>query len=295
MALQSMTGFARSEGALGDARWTWELRSVNGKSLDIRMRLPQGFERYETEIRRACSAAFKRGNIQVSLAASGVSADVEPVLNERVLASVIAISQDIQNRFDADPPRLDGLLNIRNLIEFRDSEVDPEMLRAYDADCLEGLSQAVNSLAEMRETEGAALRAVLEGHVAAIEDVVRLVERDPSRTPEAIRQRLAEQVRQLVEAAPALDQSRLAMEAALLAAKADLREEIDRLHAHVAAARELLASGVPVGRRLDFLAQEFNRETNTICSKSNATSVTTAGLELKVLVDQFREQIQNLE
>lgn len=295
MTLQSMTGFARAEGGSSGIRWVWELRSVNGKGLDIRARLPQGCERLEPEVRRMCGARFKRGNMQVSLSVSGGTSALRPVLNEAALGAVLEIVERLRGQIDAAPPGIDGLLNIRGLLDYQEPEDDPDAVAAADAERLAGLAQAIDALAGMRETEGAALKEVLDGHLDAIAGIVDAIEADPSRQPEAIRARLAEQVERLMEASTGLDPARLHMEAALLATKADLSEEIDRLRAHVAATRELLATGGAVGRRLDFLAQEFNRETNTICSKSNAASVTAAGLELKVLVDRLREQIQNLE
>ena len=295
MTVQSMTGFARVEGGSGDIRWVWELRSVNGKSLDVRARLPQGLERYEPEIRRMSAAEFRRGNLQVGLSVSGGGSNLRPVLDERALGEILEIARRIGERIDAKAPSIDGLLGIRGVLDFREQESDPEDVAARDAECLADLSRAIRALRKMREGEGAALQAVLEGHVDAIAALVDAIEADPSREAGAIRARIADQVAQLMDASRGLDPARLHMEAALLATKADLREEIDRLQAHVAATRDLLASGGPIGRRLDFLAQEFNREANTICSKSNAASITAAGLDLKVLIDQLREQIQNLE
>lgn len=170
-----------------------------------------------------------------------------------------------------------------------------EAIAVRDADILAGLDRAITALADMRTTEGAALRRILEEQVTRIEDLALQIEADPSRTPDEIARRLETQLAALMDTTSGLDRDRLHQEIALIATKADLREEIDRLKAHVTAARELLAAGGPVGRKLDFLAQEFNRESNTICSKSNAVAVTAAGIELKVVIDQFREQVQNLE
>lgn len=295
MALQSMTGFARREGTSGGMRWIWELRSVNGKGLDTRIRLPQGYERYEPEIRRVVADAFSRGNIQVALSVNGQQAALEPQVNEEVLGAILEVVERLRTRIDAAPPSIDGLLNMRGVIDFREPDEDEATVAERDAECLAGLSAAVADLLAMRRGEGAALGEVLLGHVDTIAALTETIEADPSRTAAAVRERIGAQVALLLESADGLDASRLAMEAALLATKADLREEIDRLKAHVAASRELLAKGGPVGRRLDFLAQEFNREANTVCSKSNAASVTAAGLELKVVIDQFREQVQNLE
>ncbi|ATN33777.1 YicC family protein [Rhizobium sp. ACO-34A] len=296
MALQSMTGFARAEGTSGRYRWAWELRSVNGKGLDIRMRLPQGMEGFEAEVRRLLGQYLTRGNIQVGLNVSVSENRVEAVLNRDALDAVLRLRDELgTDLVDPAPLRLDALLSIRGLVDFRETQDDETALAARDADILAGLEQAARALCDMRKTEGDALCRVLSDHVSTIQDLVQKVEADPSRQPEEISRKLEAQLASLLESSPSLERDRLHAEAALLATKADLREEIDRLKAHVTAARDLLAMGGPIGRKLDFLAQEFNRESNTICSKSNAVAVTTAGIELKVVIDQFREQVQNLE
>ena len=295
MAIQSMTGFARHEGEAAGLRFVWELRSVNGKNLDVRLRLPQGYEALEQPVRKAVSAAMTRGNLQVSLAVNATGSAVEAVVNEAALEAVVELVNRLEYRIDARKPALDGILNIKGVLEFRDPELSEEDREARNAAVLAGFVSALGDLKSMRESEGRALSAVLAAQVDRIADLVQAVETDPSRTAEAIRARLAEQVTSLMETGAGLDRDRLHMEAALLATKADLREEIDRLKAHVEAARTLISGDAAAGRRLDFLAQEFNRETNTICSKSNAATVTAIGLDLKVLIDQFREQVQNLE
>lgn len=295
MALQSMTGFARREGTSGRWRWAWELRSVNGKGLDLRLRLPPGLERMETDVRRITGELFSRGNMQANLSVSAAENRFETVLNQDALANVLAMRDQLAGVIDPAPLTLDTLLSIRGLVEFRETEDSEEEIAARDADVTKGLLAALADLTLMREQEGAALSRVLLNHVSTIEDLTHAIERDPSRTPQEISARIKAQVALLMDGAGALDRDRLHAEAALLATKADLREEIDRLKAHVAAARDLLGRGGPVGRKLDFLAQEFNRESNTICSKSNASAVTAAGIELKVVIDQFREQVQNLE
>jgi uncharacterized protein (TIGR00255 family) len=295
MALQSMTGFARREGTTGRWRWAWELRSVNGKGLDVRIRLPQGLERLENDVRRLVGEQFSRGNMQASLSVSAAENRFETVLNQEALAAVLALRDQLGGIIDPTPLQLDTLLSIRGIIEFRETEDSEDALAARDADVADGLVVALSDLRSMREHEGSALARVLNDHVSTIEGLTGTIEGDPSRSPREIAARLSAQVSMLMDGAGKFDRDRLHAEAALLATKADLREEIDRLKAHVVAARELLAKGGPVGRKLDFLAQEFNRESNTICSKSNASAVTAAGIELKVVIDQFREQIQNLE
>ncbi|WEX89585.1 YicC family protein [Sinorhizobium garamanticum] len=295
MPLQSMTGFARREGSSGRHRWAWELRSVNGKGLDIRLRLPQGLERFEPDCRRLASEYFARGNLQIGLNVSGGEAAVEAVINQGALSAVLRLREQLGDLVDPAPLKFDTLLSIRGIVDFREPEESESERAGRDADILSGLALALGDLRSMREEEGAALGQILLAHVDRIEQLTASVESDPSRSPSAIAERLAQQVALIMEGASSLDRERLHAEVALLATKADLREEIDRLGSHVAAARDLLAKGGPVGRKLDFLAQEFNRESNTICSKSNAAAVSAAGIELKVVIDQFREQVQNLE
>jgi uncharacterized protein (TIGR00255 family) len=295
MVLQSMTGFARREGTSGRSRWAWELRSVNGKGLDFRLRLPPGLERLETDVRKLITDRFSRGNLQVGLSLSVDESRVEAVVNQDALATVLALRGQLTGVIDPAPLRLDTLLAIRGIVEFKEAEESEEALAARDADIMAGLEAALVDLSDMRRREGQALGQILLGHVAVIETLTTTVERDPSRSPQEIAARLGAQVAMLLDGTSGLDRDRLHAEAALIATRADLREEIDRLKAHVAAARDLIAKGGPVGRKLDFLAQEFNRESNTICSKSNAAAVTAAGIELKVVIDQFREQVQNLE
>ncbi|WP_432347337.1 YicC/YloC family endoribonuclease [Shinella yambaruensis] len=295
MTLQSMTGFARVEGTSGRTRWAWELRSVNGKGLDIRLRLPPGFEALEGDVRRLAGETLARGNLQIGLSVSVSEAQVEAVVNQGALAAVLALREQLAGMVDPAPLKLDTLLAVRGVVDFREADESEAERAARDADIRAGLSEAIRCLAEMRRKEGVALAGVLLGQVARIEALTATVEADPSRSVFAIAERLSAQVAMLLQGTTALDRDRLHQEAALIATKADLREEIDRLKAHVTAARELIAEGGPIGRKLDFLAQEFNRESNTICSKSNAAAVTAAGIELKVVIDQFREQVQNLE
>ena len=296
VALQSMTGFARAVADHDGAAIAWEVKSVNGKSVELRLRLPPGFERLEQAVRQAAQKRFSRGNFQATLTVvrpGGLQA--QPVVNEAFLKDVAGLAFRLQEQFGVTPASADGLLGLRGVLDVPEQIDSDEARAALDATLLSAFDRALVALESARATEGEALRLVLLGHVDAIEALTLRAETDPSRDPSVIRERLAEQVRLLLDASANLDESRLHMEAAFLATKADIREEIDRLKTHVASARNLLGSGGPVGRKLDFLAQEFNRESNTLCSKSNAASVTAIGLELKAVVDQFREQVQNLE
>ncbi|HXL68597.1 MAG TPA: YicC/YloC family endoribonuclease [Xanthobacteraceae bacterium] len=295
MSLASMTGFARAQGATGTHAWTWELKSVNGKGLDLRLRLPPGWDGVEPAVRAATSRALARGNVTATLTLTreGVAPTVR--VNEEALAAVIAAIGRIAKRVDAAPASLDGILGLKGVVEIVEAEESDAERGAAEAAVQKGFETALADLVTARRSEGTALEQILRDRVTAIAKLVDQAEASPGRKPEAIRARLAEQVKALLDTDVKLDADRLHQEAALLAAKADVREEIDRLKTHVAAAREMLKNGGAVGRRLDFLAQEFNREANTLCAKANDGVLSAVGLELKAVVDQFREQVQNLE
>lgn len=295
MTLHSMTGFARRDGSAGGQRWTWELRSVNGKGLDVRLRLPAGLDRLEIPARNHIAERLARGNVQVSLTLARETAATTLRVNEEVLAAVVAAMNRIADKIDATAPTLDGILAIKGVLETVEVEDDEATRAALDAGLLAGLTAAVDDLLAARAGEGAAIARVLSGHIDEIARLTAAAEACPARTPQAIRARLAEQVAALMDQVPALDPQRLAQEAVMIATRADIREELDRLVAHVAEARRLIGAGGAVGRRLDFLAQEFNRETNTLCSKANDRELTAIGLDMKAAVDQLREQIQNIE
>ena len=290
-----MTGFARATVERAGTVATWELRSLNGKGLDLRLRLPPGLDRVEQAVRQSVQRHFARGNIQAVLTLGGAAAQVQPVVNEVFLQDVAELARRLQEQYGVGAPSADGLLALRGVLEFPDQVQDEESRSLLDQAIVEAFQAALGELETVRREEGAALRELLLGHLSRIEELAAQAEADPSRDVEVIRKRLGDQVRLLMETGAAMDEARLHQEAAFLAAKADIREEIDRLRTHVEAARALLAGGGAVGRKLDFLAQEFNREANTLCSKSNAATVTAIGLDLKAVVDQFREQVQNLE
>jgi uncharacterized protein (TIGR00255 family) len=295
MTLQSMTGFSRATGTHPGKTFSWELKSVNGKGLEVRLRLPPGLERLEQPAKQAFQKRFSRGQFYAALNLTRQGAEAAPAVNEALLGSVAALAKRLEEEFGLAPARADGLLALRGVLEFTDPLASEEEAAAFDAAIVAALDKALGGLEMARLEEGAALGRLLLGHIDEIEALTLKAEADPSREPPAIRAKLAEQVRLVLDAMPTLDESRLNMEAAFLATKADIREELDRLKTHVAAARSLLGAGGPVGRKLDFLSQEFIRESNTLCSKSNAVAVTAIGLELKAVVDRFREQVQNLE
>jgi uncharacterized protein (TIGR00255 family) len=295
MTVRSMTGFARVDGSAQGWRWTWEVRSVNGKGLDLRLRLPQGFDAVEAAVRERATKRLSRGNCSATLSVEQDTMPPRYVINEAVLASLIEAMETVSNRFDVAPARLDGLLALRGVIEVEDKAGDPESRSAIEAEIVSSFDLALERLIAARAQEGRALAAILTQHLDAVDRLRAAAEAHPARRPEAIRARLSEQVRLLTDATSALDPQRLHQEAVLLATRADIREELDRLSAHLGQARQLLTDPAPVGRRLDFLSQEFNREVNTLCSKSNDIGLTAIGLDLKAIVDQIREQIQNVE
>jgi uncharacterized protein (TIGR00255 family) len=296
MNLQSMTGFARAVGDHDGTSIAWEVKSVNGKAAELRLRMPPGFERLEPAARQCVQTRFSRGSFQLTLTvARAAGQHAQPVINEVFLKDVAGLAKRLQEQFKLAPATADGLLSLRGVLEIPDLIESEASRAALDAAVLAVLGRALVGLEQARQDEGGALKALLLGHIDTIEGLTLRAEGDPSREPAVIRQKIADQVRLLLDASANLDESRLHMEAAFLATKADIREELDRLKTHVASARELLNGGGAIGRKLDFLAQEFNREANTLCSKSNAATVTATGLELKAVVDQFREQVQNLE
>jgi uncharacterized protein (TIGR00255 family) len=295
MALSSMTGFARAEGVSGPYVWAWELKSVNAKGLELRLRLPPGWDVVEAPLRGRAAETLARGTVHANLSVQ--RAGLSPVVrvNEPVLSAVLATIGEIGKRIDAAPPSIDGILGIKGVIEVVDEDEREEERRAAEAAIIAGFAKAVAGLAEMRRREGTALAGILSARLAEIAALTARAEAAPGRKPEAIKARLAEQIATLLETGTRFDPDRLHQEALLIASKADIREELDRLVAHVAQARRLIEAGGPAGRKLDFLSQELNRESNTLCAKSNDVDLTNIGLELKTVVEQFREQVQNLE
>ena len=291
-----MTGFARTAGTTDACAWAWEAKSVNGKGLDVRLRLPRGFDALEAPIRERTAKRFKRGNVSLNLEVTWTKPLTTVRINDDVLEQVLdAIPVVLEARADARPPSVDGILGLRGVLEQIDEEPTAEERAALEGALLSGLDQALDQLADVREGEGQRLGAVLHDQLADIETLCENAGELAALQPDAIRKRLAEQVALLTQDVGAVDGERLAQEAALIMTKADVREELDRLGARISAARDLLGSGEPVGRRLDFLCQEFNREANTLCSKSSDTELTRIGLELKAVIEQFREQVQNIE
>jgi len=295
MALSSMTGFARADGVAAAYAWSWELKSVNAKGIDLRLRLPLGWDAIEPTVRARATDALVRGTVYATLSVE--RRGVEPVVrvNESVLAAVLATLKKLAGQVEAEPARLDGILAIKGVIEVVDAEEREDDRKVAEAAAVAGFERALAELLQMRRHEGDALARVLSARLTEIASLAGQAETAPGRRPDAIKRRVAEQVALLLDNANRFDPDRLHQEAILIAAKADIREELDRLQAHVAQARKLMETGGAVGRRLDFLAQELNRESNTLCAKSNDVELTNIGLELKTVVEQFREQVQNLE
>lgn len=284
-----MTGFARAE--TPGAQFVWELRSVNARNLDIRTRLPAGLESLEVELRQRIPALLRRGNVTVQL---NPAQNGQRAANFRINVELVRAYLDAANVLDDVPlkkPRLDGILSLPGVIERNDNEVavvdQPALLQSFDT--------ALLALAAMRREEGARLTTAVMTMLDRLAELHRAAAASAALQPAAVKARLEQQLEPLLAAVPALSEERLAQEVALIAARADIREELDRLAAHIAATRDLVEAGGPVGRKLDFLCQELNREANTICSKSTDLRLTEIGLELKAAIEQLREQVQNIE
>ncbi len=297
MSIASMTGFARASGELADDRWTWELKSVNGRGLEVRCRLPAGFDGLEQKVKSMAGEKLRRGNVSVALQFSRGEANVSLKLNRALLDQLGEIVTQVGSDLPVQPPRLDGLLAIRGVLEVAEAEEADDVRATREAELLASFREALEGLVVARMDEGSRLSDALAEHLNGVEALVASAKANDKDRFEALKSRLKSQVEALLEASPALPEDRLAQEAALLIAKADVTEEIDRLLSHIATARDLLAGGGdgPPGRRLDFLAQEFNREANTLCSKAGDPTLTQIGLDLKVIIDRFREQAANIE
>lgn len=295
MSLSSMTGFARAEGHRRDLSWAWEVKSVNGRGLEIRCRLPPGLESLDPQIRTLAQAKFRRGTLYVTLEMRRAGGTETVTVNEAALARLVAIAKELRRKHRLGASTPEGLLALRGVLEVTQPVDDGREVAGRERALLTDLDRVFAGLLRTRQAEGGKLHTVILAHVARIENLATAARESPARAPDLARQRLTEQVQRLLETGVSLDRNRLHQEAVLLATRSDIQEELDRLFAHLAAARNLLDSPEPVGRKFDFLAQEFNREVNTLCSKAVDQSLTEIGLELKTVVDQMREQVQNLE
>jgi uncharacterized protein (TIGR00255 family) len=295
MSIASMTGFAREAGITGSYQWAWELKTVNGRGLEVRVRTPSGLDAVGEEARGLILKALTRGQGQLNLSLSKASSAPRLRVNQDVLQSLLSAIGGLALPENVKPASLDGLLSVRGVVEMDDDAADPMQDDTLVAALKDGIGALIEGLKLARQKEGRALTGVLGQQLDLIARLVDEAEAAPGRQPEAIRARLEAQLAELLDGKSALDPARLHQEAVLIAARADIREELDRLRAHVDAARGLLQEGGAVGRRLDFLAQEFGREANTLCAKANDVSLSRIGLELKAVIEQFREQVQNVE
>jgi len=299
VTLASMTGFSRADGQHGDHRWIWELRSVNGRNLDLRCRVPSGYEAIEAEARKRAPDHFRRGSLSANLQVSRTSADTAFQINHGLLAQLAPILAEAQRIIPtAAAPRLDGIIGLRGVIDVVEPEESEALKTARDQAILTTLETAFDGLSETRAEEGGRLADILRDQLEQMTSLVTQAKQAAASQPQAIRDRLTAIVADLMDApTPGLDE-RVAQEITLLATKADVQEELDRLDGHIVAAEQLIRDGGKdgaAGRRLDFLAQEFNREANTLCSKSQDSTLTAIGLELKITIDRIREQAQNVE
>jgi len=297
--IASMTGYARAQGSDERRRWVWEARSVNGRNLEIRCRVPQGFDRLENPARTAVGGRLKRGNVSLTLTLTSERQSSPLRINRALLAELGALVEEVRKTTGASAPSADGLLRVRGVIEEEEEGEQTEAaLAALDKALTATLDEVLKALVAARAAEGKALAKVIDGHVGEIEGLCKRAAERAQVQIGTVRARFEGQLAEIVERVPALSEERFAQEVALLVGKADVREELDRLAAHIAQARTLLAEARadnPVGRKFDFLCQEFNREANTLCSKSADIELTRIGIDLKGAVERMREQVQNVE
>src|SRR5258708_31976002 len=290
MALSSMTGFARSHGASGPYAFEWELKSVNAKGFDLRMRLPPGWDELEALAKKRAGEMLSRGTVYANLNVKRANAAAAVRINEEVLNSIVKVAGQLAGKIDAVAPSIDGLLSIKGVIEVVEPESSEEEDKAAKAAAAAAFEEALQNLVAMRRREGVTLGQILIQRMDEIERLAKKAELAPGRKPDAIKARLAEQIAALLETSDRFDPDRLNQEALLIAAKADIREELDRIASHISQAREMIGKGGPIGRRLDFLAQEFNREVNTCCSNSTDLELTTPALALHTVLQHLRQQ-----
>lgn len=296
MSISSMTGFARADGTWQDYVWTWELKSVNNRGLDVRMRLPSGLDALEPLARAVLSERINRGSVNCALQMTRAGQSAALSVNEAVLTQIIKTASDAASQHGLEPPRIEGLLALKGVMEIAEVEEDEAALTARRDAMLESFRSGVDGLVETRRVEGERLGTVLAGQMRDLTSLLEQAEKSAARQPGAIQARLQVQLDELLAAREQKpDPDRLAQEVAFLAIKADVREELDRLAGHIEAVNDLLGEARAVGRELDFLAQECGREANTLCSKAGDPELSRIGLAMKTIIDQMREQCQNIE
>ncbi len=294
--ISSMTGFGSSNGIMSDCSWTWEVKSVNGKGLDIRCRLPQGYEKLDPLARLAGGKVFKRGNLNLNLTIQEKPHQNQYKINRTLLNQLIETAEELQSNLKGfEKPRLDGIFAVRGVIEPLSENEYSSDYPILEKEILLSLDSALSALFQSRIEEGRRIAMVLFNQLKKIDKLCEQAEKIVALQPANIRKRLNHQIEELLEALPRLPDERLAQEAAIFMIKADVREELDRLKSHVESAKVLMEEGGIIGRKLDFLCQEFNREVNTLCSKASDISLSKIGLELKAVIEQYREQVQNIE
>lgn len=295
MTLSSMTGFGRAQDQFENYSWVWEIRSVNGKSVDIRMRIPSGLDALDQHIKNTLKKSVSRGSFNVSLQLDKDTTEPQVNVNEVALDKLVDVAKQAAKKHDLPMPSIGRLLSIRDLVSITANDESDDILKARDVALKASFDEAILSLKKSRQEEGEATYNMLSVILDDAEKLLKEAEKIAAKQPQALKQKFEEKVNALFDNNQGLDQDRLAQEIVLLATKADVKEETDRLHAHIAQARNLLKEKGPVGRKMEFLSQEFNRETNTLCSKSSDIELTNVGLSLKSTIDQFREQVLNVE
>lgn len=295
MTLSSMTGFARTSGQWENYHWTWEIKSVNGRNLDVRCRVPQGYEAVDQKVRKALKANIARGTVNINLQISRDADSQAFKVNQDMLDVLVEIAIETSMRNHLPQPTLDSLMGIRDVIQYEEADEDDATVKARDAAMIASFEGAMAAFKAARDTEGAAMQEVLSGLLVEIEQLVGEANTLAQEIPGQIKKRYMEKVNALLDDSTGIDPERIAQEVVLLATKADVREELDRLVAHIEAGKNFIKTEGQIGRKLDFLTQEFNREANTLCSKASDIRLTDIGLSLKTAIDQFREQVQNIE
>ncbi len=294
--IQSMTAFATQQGAAEGTSWTWDLRSVNGRGLDVKLRLPEGLSPLEPDLRRKIGAVLTRGNITVGLRLHRAQTEGTLDVDVARLDVILDALDQIQERaFDKGvtlgQPTAADVLAQRGVLVTRQTDTTDDLLAPIMAD----FDTALAALTEMRAAEGSKLATILTDQVDQIGQLTAQAQTEAQTRTSNVKSQMEAALARILDSTTAVDPDRIAQELALIAVKSDITEEIDRLQAHVTAAQDLVKKGGPIGRKLDFLSQEFNREANTLCSKAQATTLTQIGLALKAVIDQMREQVQNVE
>lgn len=295
--IRSMTAFANRTGSVGSASWSWEIRGVNARGLDLRLRLPDGIDGLELVLRKALSTSLSRGNVTVNLRLTGPESEARLALDKTQLGAVLTALDEVQEQAFAmgvtlaQPTAADVLGQLGVLIAANSDDDSSVVADALKKD----MAPLIEAFVNMRDAEGAALHQLITEHLDKIDELTKTAAHAAADRLPRVKETLTAALRRVVEDVGEIEEQRIAQELALLAVKSDVTEEIDRLGAHVQAARDLLAADGPAGRKLDFLAQEFNREANTLCAKAQDATLTAIGLDLKAVIDQMREQIQNVE